>query len=99
MLNYNPDHCQLFAFPVIDDIVVIHLAGLFGWIGMPYAFQVLTRTLHALCQHIISCLCYWYVDDLMAVSRAKLYINDSSIGDTKNQQLLDNGSSRKLTDA
>ena len=60
---------------------------------------LLTRTLHALCQHIISCLCYWYVDDLMAVSRATLYINDSSIVDTKNQQLLDNGSSRKLTDA
>ena len=92
LLNYNPDYCQLFAFPLIDDIVVIHLAGLFGWIGMPHAFQVLTRTLHALCKHIISGLCYWYVDDLMAVSRATLYMNDSSIVDTKVQQLLGDGS-------
>ena len=66
MENYNPDYCQLFAFPLTDDIV-IHLAGLFGWIGMPHAFQVLTRTLQALCRHIISGLCYWYVDDLMAM--------------------------------
>ena len=36
LLNYNP-------FPFTDDIVVIYLAGLFGWIGMPHAFQVLTR--------------------------------------------------------
>lgn len=30
LLNYNPDHCKLFAFPLINDMVVIHLAGLFG---------------------------------------------------------------------
>jgi hypothetical protein len=54
LLNYNPDHCKLFAFPLIDDMVVIHLAGLFGWIGMPHAFQVLTRVLQTLCRHILS---------------------------------------------
>ena len=48
-------------------MVVIHLAGLFGWIGMPHTFQVLTRMLQALCRHIISGLCHWYVDDLMAI--------------------------------
>lgn len=92
LLNYNPDHCKLFAFPLIDAMVIIHLAGLFGWIGMPHAFQVLTRILHTLCQHIISGLCYWYVDDLMAVSRATLPINDSVLVDTQVQQLLGNGS-------
>ena len=59
---------------------------------MPHAFQVLTRALHALCQHIISGSCYWYVDDLMAVSRATLYTNDSTIVDAKVQQLLGRGS-------
>ena len=92
LLNYNPDHCKLFAFPLIDDIVIIHLARLFGWIGMPHAFQVLRTMLHALSQYIISGLCYWYVDDLMAVSRATLYINDSIIVDTHDQQLLGSGS-------
>ena len=91
LLNYNPDYCQLFAFPLTDDIVVIHLAGLFGWIGMPHAFQVLTRTLQALCRHIISGLCHWYVDDLMAVSLRTLYINDSTLVDSKVQHLLGMG--------
>jgi hypothetical protein len=92
LLNYNPDYCQLFAFPLTDDIVVIHLAGLFGWIGMPHAFQVLTRTLQALCRHIISGLCYWYVDDLMAVSLRTLYINDSTLVNSNVQHLLGVGS-------
>ena len=92
LLNYNPEYCRLFAFPLTAGIVVIHLAGLFGWIGMPHAFQVLTRALQALCRHIISGLCYWYVDDLMAVSRKSFYVNDSTIVDNKVQQLLGNGS-------
>ena len=92
LLNYNPEHCRYFAFPLINDVVVIHLAGLFGWIGMPHAFQVLTRTLQAVCRHIISGLCYWYVDDLRAVSRTTLYINDSELVDSNVQQLLGQGS-------
>lgn len=58
LLNYNPDYCKWIAFLLTDDIVVIHFTGLFGWIGMPHAFQVLTRVLQALCRHIISGLCY-----------------------------------------
>ena len=92
LLNYNPEFCRLFAFPLIDNIVVIHLAGLFGWIGMPHAFQVLTRCLQALCRHIISGLCYWYVDDLMAISLRTLYINDSTVVDSTVQRLLGDGS-------
>jgi hypothetical protein len=68
LLNYNPAFCKLFAFPLSDGVTMIHMAGRFGWIGMPHAFQVLTRSLQALCSHIIIGLCYWYVDDLMAVS-------------------------------
>jgi hypothetical protein len=33
LLNYNPEFCKWFAFPLNDDVVVIHLAGLLGWIG------------------------------------------------------------------
>ena len=91
LLNYNPEYCKYFPFPLINDVVVIHLAGLFGSIGMPHAFQVLTRVLQALCRHIISDLCYWYVDDLMVVSRLTLYINDSELVDRSVQQLLGQG--------
>jgi len=92
LLNYNPNYCKWFAFPLTDNIVVIHLAGLFGWIGMPHAFQVLTRVLQSLCRHIISGLCYWYVDDLMAVSLKALYVNDSELVDFNVQRLLGQGS-------
>ena len=59
---------------------------------MPHAFQVLTRILQALCRHIISGLCYWYVDDLMAVSLATMYLNDSTLVGSNVQQLLGQGS-------
>jgi len=95
LLNYNPACCKLFAFPLSDGITMIHLAGLFGWIGMPHAFQVLTRSLQALCRHIITGLCHWYVDDLMAVSPIATYIADSTIVDDTVQHLLGIGSIAK----
>ena len=95
LLNYNPASCRLFAFPLSDGITMIHLAGLFGWIGMPHAFQILTRSLQAVCSHIISGLCQWYVDDLMAVSPIATYVYDSTIVDDTVQQLLGIGSIAK----
>ena len=55
---------------------------------MPHAFQVLTRFLHALCSYIILGLCFWYVDDLMAVSPISSYLTDSSKVDKSVQHLL-----------
>jgi len=92
LLNYNPAYCRLFAFPLSDEITMIHLAGLFGWIGMPHAFQVLTRSIQALCSFIISGWCYWYVDDLMAVSSIATYVTDSTKVESAVQQLLGEGS-------
>ena len=92
LLNYNPEFCRLFAFPLSNNVTMIHLAGLFGWIGMPHAFQVLTRSLQAMCSHIISGLCHWYVDDLMAVSPQCTYTNDSERVDNAVQHLMGQGS-------
>ena len=63
---------------------------------MPHAFQVLTRSLQAMRSHIISGLCQWYVDDLMAVSPLIRYQSDSDIVDANVQQLLVEGSIAKL---
>ena len=62
---------------------------------MPHAFQILTRSLQAVCSHIISGLCQWYVDDLMAVSPITTYVYDSTIVDNTVQQLLGIGSIAK----
>jgi hypothetical protein len=92
LLNYNPEFCRLFAFPLSNNVTMIHLAGLFGWIGMPHAFHVLTRSLQAMCSHIISGLCHWYVEDLMAVSPRCTYTNDSERVDNAVQHLMGQGS-------
>ena len=44
--------------------------------------------MQALFRHIIGGLCYWYVDDLMAVSPKALYVNNSSLVNSNVQQLL-----------
>lgn len=61
-------------------IVFIHLAGLFSWIDMPHAFQVLTRALQAMCRHNITGL------SLMAISHKNLYTNDSEFVDINVQR-------------
>jgi hypothetical protein len=55
---------------------------------MPHAFQVLTSSLQAMCSHIISGLCHWYVDDLMTVSHVDNQQRDSAIVDVHVQQLI-----------
>ena len=62
---------------------------------MPHAFQVLTRSLQAMSSYIISGLCHWYVDDLMAVSHIASQQKDSDIVDANVQQLLGEGSIAK----
>ena len=81
LLNYNPDHCQLFAFPLSDEVTMIHMAGL--------CFS----STHAV--SLILGLCHWYVDDLMAVSPISSYLTDSSKVDESVQHLLGEGSIAK----
>ena len=50
--------------------------------------EIFQWTLQALFRHIIGGLCYWYVDDLMAVSPKALYVNNSSLLNSNVQQLL-----------
>ncbi|KAJ1428579.1 hypothetical protein B484DRAFT_396717, partial [Ochromonadaceae sp. CCMP2298] len=68
LLWFRPADAHLLAFPLTDNIVAFHLAGMFGWVGMPFVFQVFTRALIALVAHVILGLCSMYVDDIMAVS-------------------------------
>jgi hypothetical protein len=56
---------------------------------MPHAFQVLARSLQALCPYIISGWGSWYVDDLMTVAT---YVIDSAQVESTVQRLLGEGS-------
>ena len=59
LLNYNPDYCKWFAFPLTGDIVVIHLAGLFGWIGLSSAYACTTKVVLASNK--------WYVTGMLMI--------------------------------
>jgi hypothetical protein len=61
---------------------------MFGWVGMPYIFQVLKRSLVALCQYIIVGLCSMYVDDIMGVSPTSQLHSDMCAADTAVTGLL-----------
>jgi hypothetical protein len=88
LLWFRPSDTRLFAFLLTNDLAVIHLAGIFGWVGMPYVFQVLTRALVALCSILIFGACNMYVDDFMGVSPTHLVEHDMAAVDAGVTKLL-----------
>jgi hypothetical protein len=88
LLWFRPIDVCLLAFPLTHDLSVLHLAGMFGWVGMPYIFQVLTRALVALCLFYIVGLCLMYVDDIMGVSPLRSAAADMATVDTHVTGLL-----------
>ena len=68
-LFFQPEDVHLMASALTDLLTVIYYCGQFGWTGLPYAFQVVTRILKAEIRHRIGTrgkvemLC----DDVMAV--------------------------------
>jgi hypothetical protein len=81
LLWFRPRDTRLLAFPFTDGLAVVHLAGMFGWVGVPYVFQVLTRALVALCATLIFGACMMYVDDFMGVSPTYLVDHDMTAVD------------------
>jgi hypothetical protein len=81
LLWFRPCDVPLLAFQLMDDQVAFHLAGMFGWVGMPFIFQVVTRMLTALVAFVILGLCMMYVDDLLAVSTHLTVARDMSQAD------------------
>jgi hypothetical protein len=88
LLWFRPKKVQYLAFPLTGELVAIHLAGMFGWVGMPFVFQVLTRLLIALISMVILGVCMMYVDDVMSVSPIKEREADMDKTDTVITQLL-----------
>ena len=76
LLWFQPDQVQLLAFPLTDDLVAIHLVGIFGWLGMPFAFNVLSRTLLLLVRQAITGAASMYVDDVMGCSPRQALTTD-----------------------
>jgi len=72
LLNIRPSDVHLMMYEVMGSIcgslTLIHLAGMFGWTGMPFAFNVVTRFVLTLILLVIHGLAKMYCDDLMGAS-------------------------------
>lgn len=68
LMDIAPSSAKLLAFELTGGMSVIHVTGMFGWVGTPYCFQVVTRVLSGMCRRVIVGECLWYVDDCMGIS-------------------------------
>ena len=57
-----------------------YLCGNFGWVGTPYAFNVVFRTLDVITEHTIDGAGLWYVDDLNGCSNRRTRISGGGQG-------------------
>lgn len=67
LMSFAPDASRILAFELTGDMSVVHVTGMFGWVGSPYAFQVITRTLAGLLGARLVGFTLWYVDDCIGV--------------------------------
>jgi len=68
LLNIMTRCVRLLGFVLDSGDVFIYLAGIFGWTGMPAAFQVVTRVLRICLSIVVSGGLLMYVDDVIACS-------------------------------
>lgn len=87
LLSFRPEDARLLACELTDDLSLVYHAGLFGWTGTPFAFQVISRTLHKLLsQRGVSQLVY--VDDIGGACRQDILMNTKATVRTVTEGLL-----------
>ena len=64
----HPESVKRLAFALTDGLTMLYHTGMFGWTGMPAAFDVVSRVLKRAINKEIYGVCKMYVDDLMGVS-------------------------------
>jgi hypothetical protein len=68
LLKFNPEDVHLMASRLRSGDIFVHLYGNFGWTGMPFAFEVVTRVLRVLISLVVFGAILMYCDDLVGVS-------------------------------
>ena len=69
LLNFAPGDAYKVACALTDGVTMIYHAGLFGWTGTPYGFDVVTRVLRRAMRRVIKGKLDIYVDDFFGVSQ------------------------------
>ena len=88
LLNYHADDVRLMACELTGDLVCIYHTGQFGWTGMPFAFDIITRTLRKLVRSVIRGRMTMYVDDMIAVCMAWYLEHDKGQAKAVSERLL-----------
>jgi hypothetical protein len=82
LMFVDPSCTQLLAFPLTDDLTLIHHTGMFGHTAMPISFDVITRTIRRRVRQVVSGDIDMYVDDIIGVSltsQVQLDINSATL--------------------
>ena len=75
-LNVNPTSAYLLAMLVGAGLILIYVAGLFGWLGFPMAFAVLSRAFQRKFRMELEIPLVLYVDDVIALALAERAVAD-----------------------
>lgn len=74
-LNFAEDCVHLMACELTDGKTILYHSGQFGWTGMPFAFQVITRVIKKRLQLVLPGGVTMYVDDIIGICFTNDYIN------------------------
>ena len=67
-LDISPECVRFLAIAVGHGLVLVYIAGLFGWLGFPMAYGVLSRAFEWLLRRDLDIPLSLYVDDIIALS-------------------------------
>ena len=76
LLSWDPSAVRHMAVELEDDVVIFFLCGIFGWTGMPAAFNVISRTIVWELSRLLQGRLLMYVDDIFGVCLARDLEND-----------------------
>jgi hypothetical protein len=68
LLFIHPESVKRLAFALTDGLTMLYHTGMFGWTGMPTAFDVISRVISRAVNKVIRGRAKMYVDDLMGIS-------------------------------
>jgi hypothetical protein len=88
LLFIHPESVRLLAHPLTNNLTMIYLFGMFGWMGTPSAFDVVSRALFHEVNGVIKGVMDIYVDDLIGVSVISEMSEDMRQTRAKCHQLL-----------
>jgi hypothetical protein len=88
LLDIVPESAQLLANKLTENMTLIYMVGMFGWVGTPYAFDIITRSLRWAIRRKITGRTDMYVDDIMGCSTEENREEDMSIAAEIARRLL-----------